>query len=478
VEVNQQTEDTQTLSRQHAGGEIFEAENIEAAHRACSFLGGLSLEEARSLIELETMGKEQLANESDLSKKAAAEKPVIERIETTEKPVKKPAMEDNHNRIVAEATYTSIDIQAVKATEVEAQPDTAEEPTDHHDPNENIIRQALADDMHHSFLAQQEASKISNIASDVDRLEPVKRNVYKEVQLAEVAKEVKPAYRSARTEESTPSIEEQVEQAAVLSKTSETMPKSIDPEPITKAIIPPAFEVVINKPPTKEIITVEPAVEISLENLVENFETTEPIIDEGPLFEDLDHIYNLYIQPEIPVEEAELLPPAEVIEKIEPETEESFIAVLPEAVQVQLEEYQATAPPEEAIILKSLTVFIEGAVAEMEELQEAEIIDIEKIAEVETSVAEVYDELLQKIGIEDPVEREELVKQFIAEIRAKTLVRSAVEDIADPIEEDEGTHEHKRNLSVSLWSRNLSELSHQLIGRFTVRQAQAAAGKT
>lgn len=73
--VEEVAKNLQAFSYQHESGEIYTAHNLEAARGICPVLGKMSLEEAGLLLELEAMGKQQLAAE----KIVKADQPVIEK---------------------------------------------------------------------------------------------------------------------------------------------------------------------------------------------------------------------------------------------------------------------------------------------------------------------------------------------------------------------------------------------------------------
>ncbi len=74
-----QAETIQPISHQHENGETFVANSIESARTMCPFLGRLSIEDAGLLLELETMGKELIAEKTNQT----PEKPTITKIEKT-----------------------------------------------------------------------------------------------------------------------------------------------------------------------------------------------------------------------------------------------------------------------------------------------------------------------------------------------------------------------------------------------------------
>lgn len=126
MEVGSQITDGQMISHQHANGELFEAQNLEAARGMCPVLGRMSLEEAGLLLELEAMGKEQMAAEQA----APVEKPLIEKNEKLQSPAQRP------DRVPATIAIKSED--PVKA-EVE--------PTMHHVPEAAKAAAAPADEL-------------------------------------------------------------------------------------------------------------------------------------------------------------------------------------------------------------------------------------------------------------------------------------------------------------------------------------------
>lgn len=234
-----QTEDIQniqTFSRQHAGGEVFEAQNIEMAHSLCPVLGKMSIEEAGLLLELGAMGKEQMAAKPDQSEKTAR-KPVIERVETKAKPDKQPPTQDSHSKIVEEAA--SSNKQARPVLKAEEQSNAVVEPKDN-ERSKNIISDTLAGDIHNSFLTQPEASRPENLVTDEAHTEPGMSAVHKEIPHAKVVSQAEPIYPSPgaedafvvarKVEENRRRAEEAIKTAVTLPETREATIQTIGPE--------------------------------------------------------------------------------------------------------------------------------------------------------------------------------------------------------------------------------------------------------
>lgn len=67
---------TEVISHQHANGEAFVAESIEAARELCPFLGKMSTQDVELLLELESMGKELEQSSEQVTEQT---KPIITR---------------------------------------------------------------------------------------------------------------------------------------------------------------------------------------------------------------------------------------------------------------------------------------------------------------------------------------------------------------------------------------------------------------
>lgn len=63
VELQTAGQEAQTISREHANGEVFVADSLEAAYHICKGAGNVSLQEFGVLLELETIGKDIIASE-------------------------------------------------------------------------------------------------------------------------------------------------------------------------------------------------------------------------------------------------------------------------------------------------------------------------------------------------------------------------------------------------------------------------------
>ena len=228
----------------------------------------------------------------------------------------------------------------------------------------------------------------------------------------------------------------------------------------------------IDKTPLVELVTTpgevdsKPLQETVKETLILEPARYDDVVDVGISHEDLstDALVDIYDRSAFVVESEEDLRAVE-------DREETFVENPPEIVQKRIEAYEKSAEPEEIIVLKSLTVSVENAVAQLETLSQEKAVDPEKIAEAELVIVELYDELLQQIGIADPAERQQLIKEFIKAIHAKIDHEVQVVETAEELRiigDDEGTHEHKRNLRTRSWTQNLSKFSHHVLGKFAV----------
>jgi hypothetical protein len=138
----------QVITHQHASGEVFEADNLEVARGMCPVLGKMSLEEAGLLLELEAMGKAELAEQQD----ASQEKPPIEKIEKVQpKPdeIKKP-FTAVAAVVVSEATLEAV----LSASDIT-------EPTFQATADERVANKPAAPDLQAVLMAHAEAARIA-----------------------------------------------------------------------------------------------------------------------------------------------------------------------------------------------------------------------------------------------------------------------------------------------------------------------------
>jgi hypothetical protein len=237
----------------------------------------------------------------------------------------------------------------------------------------------------------------------------------------------------------------------------ETAPEQPDETP-SLSELPDDF--IVLQPEVQTVLEIEPD-EPSF--MLDTFEIYEPYVLSSELIQEAaGEIHN--VEPTSP----------EMTEVSAPEVANEpalqlLIEASPPVVQERLEVFQATAEPEELIAVQGLTASIETAVAELDIMIEAEASDIEVVAEIEATIIELYDQLLQTIGIESTEEREELVKQFIAELRERPKQPETETEVSEFADDDEGTHEHKRRLSPQ-FSQNLSTIFHQMLGRLSLSQ--------
>lgn len=244
MEPQLQVEEMPIISRQHASGEVFQAENIEAARGVCPILGRLSLEEANLLLELEVMGKEQLTNKPDMSDKSATDIPDIKHADAAEKAGSPPTTENKHHKTVAEAAliyadYTE-DVQA-RATKKQSGVSITTEENAY---SVNPVREKPSRKKQPAFLVQNEVSRsVTTVYKPIE--EQVEVAVHKETEPAWTAEETKPDYVSMDAAGATEitreaagnltQINQQPRQNAVLAQANEFIAQPEMPELIVAA---------------------------------------------------------------------------------------------------------------------------------------------------------------------------------------------------------------------------------------------------
>ena len=143
---------------------------------------------------------------------------------------------------------------------------------------------------------------------------------------------------------------------------------------------------------------------------------------------------------------------------------------LPETVQLRIADYEATAEPEDVIVLSSQKIKLENSIVAMEKLVLDEA-GPEKIAKSEALAAEIYDELLQEIGIEDKARRAELVEEFIVMIRAKANDKLETMSQEAEVEDHAVITSDTLAMSVQSFVNDPLNFSKYLLGKFTISKS-------
>lgn len=255
METQIQDADTQAFSYQHADGEVFMADNIEAARGMCPVLGKMSLEDAGLLLELEAMGREQMAAEPDTRQKPnAEEKQPGQPIKSTEKAEEDLVQHNNQSKITPEEIL--ITAQAARELESAIQPEAVVAAADYHQ-REDVGVQTLTPDIHNFLVQQAEAARLLEPATKVDSQEQIETSVAAEVQPVESIDESTPTPLSTKQvvevaikpADNTQHIEELVKAGVVLKKVIEAI-APVRPGPnssVDEAIFVYEGEIVLEK---------------------------------------------------------------------------------------------------------------------------------------------------------------------------------------------------------------------------------------
>jgi hypothetical protein len=430
VEVESQFEDVLTFSRQHANGEVFEAQNIEVARGMCPVLGKMSLEEAGLLLELEAIGKEQMADTPEGPEKIIDQKPVIERIETTVK------------------TETK---QGKQILLVERQPEATIEPVVHN--NNDIIRKLLAEDMHDRFLAQQETFRAATTIATTTR-EAVPRPLGPESVLA--ANET--AFLHKKVANRADDIFE-VTHEAMLQSSDEQHYESIEGQLEPHVVLRNLDEVAVPTEMSKSLVEYDSLEKDDVISLMDGLEQSERLIEEN---EELSLVADGAYTPETKAfmfTHAEMQTVVSVPELPAP-VEEIEVAITQLAEALELKE--ANASQDVYQILEEIITLPDALEASTVEAQAA----------VEEKLKVLFVRLFETTGIEHTPE---LIESFI-KLTGAHYLEALLPRVAAEAEEDTGalhdvigTREFLQKLQHGLSAMKQAVVHFYAIGKSVVR---------
>jgi hypothetical protein len=456
-EVNTIPETTKSFTFKHENGEIHTAD-ARRIKKLCKGMSALSLEHIEVLAEMSQRGqqirdeKKQENNEvKSQPKQADTAEPMPEKKLRFPNPEELAALMTIQNRKLQESLLTTIDLQP--PTVEKEQPLLTEKPTPLHT-KEIIVK-----------IPPKSSSVPEKTVHSLHKTEPA----------IEATLPVPKPLTAVPTQSITEGI----------GKTSPV----VEPEPVEDLTKPNIYyakpiETIVLKPDVSIPKHFEPAViatapeathyePIILDSFEPRVTTADTDITEPTFIPPADLEEFIHIDPESIELKLELENPIEIEELMtESIAGREFVTSMPEAVQNELLEFESDAQPEEILAVKSLVIALETAAEQLQKLETMEYAEPEKIAEAEALIIELYEQLLISIGIEDKDERQVLTQQFLNNLRKNYKAKIIPKEELRLVEDDEGTHEHKRFIAITQTLSDLGyKLSHSALGKFTVSKA-------